>query len=84
MNDLKNNSNNLPSVLQCNFNAKCFLIKEIYLLIGNCIGEIEIFNWFEEKNCLLFQCIIIIIKVLIILKIHNKLLIFYILMIILF
>ena len=50
MNDLKNNSNNLPSVLQCNFNAKCFLIKEIYLLIGNCIGEIEIFNWFEEKK----------------------------------
>ena len=50
MNDLKNNSNNLPSVLQCNFNAKCFLIKEIYLLIGNSIGEIEIFNWFEEKK----------------------------------
>ena len=50
MNDLKNNSNNLPSVLECNFNAKCFLIKEIYLLIGNSIGEIEIFNWFEEKN----------------------------------
>ncbi len=50
MNDLKNNSNNLPSVLECNFNAKCFLIKEIYLLIGNSIGEIEIFNWFEEKK----------------------------------
>ena len=50
MNDLKNNSNNLPSVLECNFNAKCFLIKEIYLLIGNSIGEIEIFDWFEEKK----------------------------------
>ena len=50
MNDLKNNSNNLPSVLQCTFNAKCFIIKEIYLLIGNCIGDVEIFNWFEEKK----------------------------------
>ena len=62
MNDLKNNSNNLPSVLECNFNAKCFLIKEIYLLIGNSIGDIEIFNCLEEKK--LFNiCIIILIKV---------------------
>ena len=43
-------NNNLPSIIQCSSNSKCFYILDEILFIGNDKGFVEIFDWKKENK----------------------------------
>lgn len=47
---MNNNSNNLPSVLECSSNSRSFDILDDIIIIGNDNGFIDVFQWEEEHK----------------------------------
>ena len=47
---MNNNSNNLPSVLECTSNSRSFDILDDIIFIGNDNGFIDVFQWEEEHK----------------------------------